>query len=146
MNVGTALFSLFLASFLLLLATTVFLVVYRRFPFVLAVIRDVSVAEKTTGNAVIVTTWIHYEVFGKSRYRTVVFSGYKNRCGKLRAQAKQLQDSYTRNKIKYHHLPGLNRVGVLEGSITRGYLYACGLLTLIFGLLSLVTFLVSYNG
>jgi len=92
------------------------------------------------GNAVIVTAWIHYEVFGKSRYKTVVFSGYAGRRDRLHAKAKQIHDFYKSKQVKYHHLPGLSDVGMLERSITREYLWAYGLLTAIFGMLSGVAF------
>jgi hypothetical protein len=140
MSINVILPSVFFIGFLLLLAGLIFFTFYRRFPYVMAMIREVTLTEKTTGNAVIVTTWIHYAVFGKSRYKTVVFSGYASRRGKLRAQAQQIQDFYKGKEAKYHYLPGLSRVGVLEGSITRGYLWACAMLTAIFGVVSGVAF------
>lgn len=140
MSINVILLSVFFIGFLLLLAGLVFFTFYRRFPYVMATIREVSLTEKATGNAIIVTTWIHYDVFGKSRYKTVVFSGYVNQRDKLHAQAKQIQDFYKDKEAKYHHLPGLSCVGVLEGSITRGYLWACAMLTAIFGIVSGVAF------
>lgn len=140
MSIGVMLLSVFFVSFLFLLAAFIFFACYRRLPFAIATIREVSVTEKAMGNAVILTTWIHYEVFGKSRYKTVVFSGYTGRRDRLHAKAKQIRDLYKSKQIKYHHLPGLSGVGVLERSITREYLWAYGLLTAIFGMLSAVAF------
>jgi len=136
MSIGVMLLCVFLVGFLFLLAAFTFFVFYRRLPFAIATIREVSVTEKAMGNAVIVTAWIHYEVFGKSRYKTVVFSGYAGRRDRLHAKVKQIHDFYKSKQVTYHHLPGLIRVGVLEGSITREYLWAHALLAVIFGMLS----------
>lgn len=136
MSINTILLGIFFIGFLFLFASLVFFVFYRQLPYAMAAIREVSVTEKTTGNAVIVTAWIHYDVYGKSRYKTIMFSGYAGRRDKLRAQAERVQEFYRGKQVKYHHLPGLTRVGMLEGSITRGYLWASALLTAIFGMVS----------
>lgn len=127
---------IFFTGFIFLLISLLFYVFHRRLPFLTATIQDVSITEKSVGNAIIVTVWIHYEVHDTKRCTTVVFSGYVSRRNGLITKAEKVKDYYKDKQARYFHLPGLIRLGVLDGSITRGYLGAHTVLTAIFALLS----------
>lgn len=127
---------IFFTGFLFLLLSLLFYVFHRRLPYLAATIQEVSVTEKSVGNAIIVTVWIHFEVHDTKRCTTVVFSGYASRRNGLITKAAKVKDYYKDKQARYFHLPGLIRLGVLDGSITNGYLGAHAVLTAIFALLS----------
>lgn len=136
MSMNAILFAVFFIGFMSSLAGLLFYMSYRRLPFVVATVHEVSVTEKTAGNALILTIWIHYEVHGTKRYKTIVLSGYARGRSKLLARAARIQNYYKDKQTKYYYLPGLTRIGVLDGSITREHLWAYVLITVIFAIVS----------
>lgn len=69
----------------------------------------------------------------------VIFSGYLSRRDTLLLKAERIKAYYKDKRANYYYLPGLIRIGILEGSTTKDQLWAYTLLATIFALLSGVT-------
>lgn len=130
----------FLIAWWFSLLNVLFHTLYRRFPFVMVQVDDVSINEKTAGNAFIVTVWIYYIVRNRKRYTSVVFSGYTRDRSKLLAKAMQLKEHF-RDRARFYYLPYFDRIGILDGAMTSGYMWASLLMLAIFSLLLIVMFL-----
>lgn len=134
-----ALSFLFFGAFVSLLAFISFCVLYRRLPFDIVEIREVSISEKVTGNGVIFRVWIHYVLHNRARHANITFSGSVRGRDKLLKNAEHTKDFYRNNKIKYYYLPKFPFIGILDGSVTRAQLLVGAVLATIFFLLFVVT-------
>jgi len=116
---------------------------YRFFPSTQITTRSVSLSEKRSGTGVLLALTVQYEAVGKPRCCRLVFSGSVRQYEKLHTEASRLKKQYEEGRAKYHHLPGLTGVGVLEGSVTFAQLAAGAILT---GMLAALFVVTTFSG
>jgi hypothetical protein len=134
-----ALSFLFFGAFVSLLGFILFCLLYRRLPFEVVEIREVSISEKVAGNGVIFRVWIHYVLHNRQWHANITFSGSVRRRDELLKSAERMKDFYGNNLVRYHHLPRLPFIGILDGSVPRAQLFVGVLLAAIFFVLFVVT-------